>query len=389
MAYEVFNAEYAPDDGRQAVGLWRDGRLLVVELAAHQFPNRCLKTDVPVRGPHTLVEPRTYNVIGEELDLVMHLVVASSGQVLKISRNSKGNNVVVPLVVPLADEMQAKVKSSFGLILAISSILFTLACFAAIFPLAATVWFPIPMIGCGLGIFGMIFGFVLMTLRSSRIVSIKRLADRKVWLRGVHPDWLARLPEYKISPELLGRDYKRAVSSTWWSFGTAMVFGIAAVICVPLSVIGYYHGVASRNWPSTQGTVSGANITTGRTKSGRYWNVNFDYNFTVNGQQYSGHESNRHNSEWDAQNDLNSKQDGTPITVYYHPDTPDDNRLQTGLSEGEIFLVIIAAAVSIISVIATGFGLSARSRAARFKDQIELAAGPPQFPSAGYSFRAR
>ena len=167
------------------------------------------------------------------------------------------------------------------------------------------------------------------------------------------------------------------------------MFGIAAVICVPLSVIGYYHGVASRDWPSVQGTVSGANITTGRTKSGKYWNVNYDYQFTVDGQQFSGHESDRHNSEWDAQNNLNSKPDGTPITVYYNPDIPDDNRLQQGLSDGEILLMVAAVVVSVISLIAASFGISARSRAGRFKDQIELLAGPPQFPRKDYSFPAR
>lgn len=389
MSYEVFNAEFAPDDGRPATGLWRDGKLLVVELAAHQFPNRCLKSDVPVRGPHTLVEPRTYNVLADELNLVTGLVVASTGRSLSISRNNKGNNVVTPLAVPLAPGMQARLKSWLGLFLAISGIVFTIACFVTMLFLIQTDWFIIPMIGCGFGVFWMIFGFVWMTLRTYRVLSIQRLADRKVWLRGVHRDWLARLPEYKISPELLGRDYKRAVTSTWWSFGTAIVFGIAAIVCVPLSIVGYYHGLASRDWPSVQGSVHGANITTGRTKSGRYWNVNYDYRFTINGQTYSGHESDRHSNEFDAQNNLNSKQDGTPITVFYNPDIPGDNRLQPGISDGEILLIIAAVIVSLISTIAAGYGVAARSRAGRCRNQIEMLAGPPQFPPTGYGFPLR
>jgi hypothetical protein len=344
---------------------------------------------VPVRGPHTLVEPRTYNALNDELNLVTGLIVASTGQPLKISRNNKGNNVVAPLAVPLAAEMQGKLKSHLGLILAVSSILFTIACFVAIFALIGNDWFIVPMIGCGLGVFGTIFGFILMTMRTYRVLSIARLADRKLWLRGAHPDWLARLPEYQISPELLARDYKRAVSSTWWSFGTAIVFGIAAVICIPFAIKGYYHGLASRDWPNVQGTVRGANITSHRTKSGRYWNVNFEYHFSVNGGQYSGKDSDRYNSEWDAQNALNNKRDGTPITVFYNPAGPDDNRLQQGLSEGEIFLTIASVVVSIVSLIATGYGVSARSRAGRFKDQMELLAGPPQFSQTGFGFPTR
>lgn len=374
------------------MGLSRDGQLLVVELAAHQFPSRCLKSDVPVRS-HSLVEPRTYNVVIDELDLVTGLVVASTGRSLQISRNSKGNNVVVPLALPLATEFQGKLKSRFGLWLVVSGILFTLACLGASFALAATDWFLLPFLGCVLGIGGTILGFVWMALQTYRVVSIQRLADRKIWLRGVHPDWLARLPDYKVSPELLGRDYKRAVSSTWWSLGTATVFGLAAVVCIPLSVLGYYHGIASRDWPNTQGTVHGANIITGRTKSGQYWNVNFDYNFTVNGRPFSGHDSNRHNSEFDAQNDLRSKQDGAAITIYYNPDRPADNRLEPGLSDGEIFLMVATVVVSAVSIIATGYGIGARSRAGRFRDQLEMLAGPgqssPSFPGAGYGFPQR
>jgi hypothetical protein len=385
MSSEVYQAEYAEQTLPEGTGLWRDGRSLVVDLAAHAFPHRCLKTDLPLKdAAHAFVSLRTYNVIADELNLVRGLVVASTGQMLTISENSKGNNVLVPLGVPLAPEWQAKLKSNFGLILAVSSIVLTVLLFIAtmLLAFANNDLFIVPAIGCGLGVVGMISGFVMMTRRDSSVLSIKRLADRKVWLSGVHHDWLSRLPEFRASPEFLGREIKRAESSRWWSFATAIVFGIAAIVCVPIAANGYLKGIASRDWPSIEGKLYGTHVTahssTRKGRTTRWWNVNFNYDYTVNNEQHSGKSYEKEHSAEAAEANRQRKPDGTPVTVFYNPGSPGDHRLERGISDGEVGWLVAAAIVSIIGLIAACYGLAARSRGAQYQSQLdELALQPP------------
>lgn len=396
MYDQIYEAEPVTNPTGEAFGLYRDGRYLVVDLDQHRFPPRCVKSDLPVNVPPAYLTLRTYNVNGEELNLMRNVVVASAGQPLTINETNKGNNVIVPLVVPLGHEWQAKLGSNFGLILAVSSIVLTVLLFIATIMLAISDndWFFVPAIGCGFGVVGMISGFVLMTRRDYRVVSIQRLADRKVWLRGVHHDWLARLPEFRLNPAFLGREYKRAVSSTWWSFGTALVFGMAAVVCVLIAASGYLRGVASRDWPSVQGTIGSAHITehssSRRGRTTRWWNVNFDYHYEVNGDRLSGSSYEKEHSADAAQANLQSKPPGTPIGVYYNPTSPADHRLTPGISDAEILWIIAAVAVSSVALIACAYGMAARSRATRFQwDLDELTRQQPFGQKNDFGFPSR
>jgi hypothetical protein len=385
MSRDYYQAEFASPTSLPAVGLFRDGRFLVVDLADHQFPDRCLKTDEPISGAHTLVEMTTYNVAAEELALVRGLVVASTNQLLRINENNKGNNVVVQLGVPLTAAQTRRLKSPWPLLFVIAAILFTIGCFGGMFlavdPNNAAIFLSL-FVGCVLGIFGMLFGFVALTTRTSRVLSIKRLADAKVWLRGAHPDWLARLPEYAVSTDLLKRDQQRSASSAWWSLATAAVFGIATLISVPIAAIGYAKGVASQNWPTAEGKIGNVSISKHSTsRRGRrtvWWHVDFDYTYQVQQQSYSGKSFEREDTEQAAQFNMQQKPPGTPIDVFYNPANPADNRTERGLSKGEIFWIVGAVVVSLIALIAAAYGLIARSRAAAYQYQLdERARGLP------------
>jgi hypothetical protein len=378
MSQDFYQAEFIKPAEMPSVGLFRDGRLLVVDLANHQFPERCLKSDQPISGAHSLIKLLTYNVNADELNLIRGLVVASTNQLPTISETNKGNNVTVQLGVPLTPRQAARLKSPWPLLTAIFFILWTLACGAGLFvfvdPNNAVIFLSL-ILGVFIGIFGMIAGFVNMTLRTSRVLAIKRLADRKVWLTGAHPDWLARLPIYTASTELLQRDHQRAASSEWWSFATAILFGIAALVCIPIATTGYVRGIDSRAWPETSGTIQNVEVkhhtSSRRGRRREWWTVNFDFYYSVEGRQFPGKGSQTENSEWAANNNAQQKPAGTPVTVFYRPGNPADYRLERGIQDSEIFWIIGAAIVSLVAVIAVIYGLVARTRKAGLQMQLD------------------
>lgn len=375
---DYLQAELSKLADMPSVGLFRDGRSLVVDLANHQFPDRCLKTDQPISGMHTPIKLLTYNVNADELNLIRGLVIASTNQMATISETNKGNNVSVLLGVPLTPSQAARLKSPWPLLITIFFILWTITCFAGLFvfiePNQTPVFFCL-LLGVFAGVVGMIMGFVFMTLRTNRVLSIQRLADRKVWLRGVHADWLARLPVYTASTELLQRDMQRAASSEWWSFATATVFGIAALICIPIAIDGYFRGVDSRNWPETSGAIQNVAVkhhtSSRRGRRRESWTVNFDFRYSVEGKSFSGKGSQTEHSELAANNNAQQKPPGAPVVVYYRPTYPADCRLKRGIQDSEIFWIIGTVVVSVIAVIATIFGLVARGQKAGFQFQLD------------------
>ena len=374
MSQDFYQAEFAKPTEIPTVGLFRDGRHLVVDLVDHQFPDRCVKTDVPISGAHSLIKLATYNVPADELNLVRGVVVASTNQLPHIKENNKGNSVIVQLGVPLTAAQAKRLKSPWSLVTAIGFLVWTIACFAGLYLFNAPNQIPIflgLLLGVLVGIIGMIVGLILMVNRTTRVLSVLRLADRKVWLKGVHPAWLARLPTYTASVELLQRDWQRAKSSEWWSFGTAILFGIAALVCIPLAINGYFHGMSSETWPETQGAIQRVEVNAHRSKSHRWWTVDFDFDYSVEGKHYTGRGSQREESEWDAQNNAKQKPAGTPVTVFYHPQQHDDNRIERGLSGGEIIWMVAAVIVSLIAVIAAMYGLMARVRKAGLQAQLD------------------
>ena len=70
---------------------------------------------------------------------------------------------------------------------------------------------------------------------------------------------------------------------------------------------------------------------------------------------------------------------GSPAATYYNPADPADYRMAPGLKDDEIFWIIGAVIVSIVAIVATCFGLVARSRAKAYKDQIDGLTSPPTF----------
>lgn len=382
MSQGFYQAKYAAAESATTRGLFRDGKYLVVELADHEFPDQCVKTDLPISGAHAPMELKTQNVRAEELNLVRGLVVSSTGQPLQISENNKGNRVVILLGAPLAPEMLAKLKSRVGTYVMIASAVFTVAMLigAILTAQANSEWFAVPLLGMIAGGVGILAGYVISSMRSSSLLTVQRLADGKVWLKGAHHDWLARLPVYQISPGLLQREYRRAVSSTWWSFGTAIGCGIAAIIGIPVSIHGYNKGVASRDWPSVQGQVVRAYITSHKPRrSSRYWRVNYEFVYVVAQEQFSGKSYLRENSPEQAEATLQAMPPGSPAATYYNPADPADYRMVPGLKEDEIFWIIGAAVVSIVAVVAACYGAVSRSRASVFKDQIDGISGPSAF----------
>ena len=154
---------------------WRDGELLVMAPDA-VLPDRCVKTDLPANGCTTEVsllrhEPAVYWLL--VLSPIVYLVAAQA----------LGTSVVV--TIPVRDEPLAAARRAWRL---------TLALLAAgiVAWVAAAVLLRVELV---------VLGAALMTLAipvyllGARFVRVSRLEGDCVWIAGVSPNFLARLPE--------------------------------------------------------------------------------------------------------------------------------------------------------------------------------------------------
>ncbi|MHC4178050.1 MAG: hypothetical protein ACYSWU_11125 [Planctomycetota bacterium] len=162
--------------------MWRDGKLLVI-LRGEPFPDRCVKTNLPAEGRRlkqgvqwqpgwvTLIQIATPPAVGQTASAVAgRRVTIEVGVSQRVLRRRRRRFVISGLVLV----------ASFAAI----------AWGVAMIPRGiAAVWL---MLGGFLGVCWGLFRF----LNESQIVVAKRMTREFIWLKGVHPDFLAELPEW-------------------------------------------------------------------------------------------------------------------------------------------------------------------------------------------------
>jgi len=164
-------------------GLWRQGNLLVMEKEA-TLPNRCVKSNAPAsRGltrKLTWHHPAIYLVV--LINIIVYAIVA-----MIVQKRAT-------IVVGLSDEWFARRRRAITIgwtALVLSGLLgcggFMAAAINQEDGLAAIA----AVVTVVLGLSGIIYGMV-----GSRIVTPKRMTDTHIWLKGVHPEYLAELPEW-------------------------------------------------------------------------------------------------------------------------------------------------------------------------------------------------
>lgn len=168
-------------DARRGQGVWRDGGLMVMCKDA-ELPARCVKTNEPtdrwLRRQLYWHSPVLYFLIlfpGLLIYVIIALIVRKSAD------------------IRVGVSPQAISHRRWGIATAWLS--FLIGVFLVIFGLANdkpgnSLWI-VSIVGLIGGLIGIITGVVM-----SRVVAATKITDEHVWLKGIHPEYLATLPNW-------------------------------------------------------------------------------------------------------------------------------------------------------------------------------------------------
>jgi hypothetical protein len=191
-------------------GLWRDEKLLVVDLADHHFPRRCLKSNLMVAA----LEPVTLAYSQPTLE-ELRLLRGRDYQQAKITivdGSKQWTRVLIELPVPLSPGWRTIWLTPWGQ----RSIWIGLAVFVT------------AIVGIryneDLGLFFSLVGMLSMLFGAAFQIALRwvlpvyRVCEGKIWIGGVHRDWIARLPKFTPSRTMLEEEIWLLNASLWACF---------------------------------------------------------------------------------------------------------------------------------------------------------------------------
>lgn len=162
-------------------GLWRDGNILVMHKLA-PFPDICLKSNEP--ATRRLKRSLTWHHPAAYLAILAHVFIYVV--IALIIRKT------ATIQIPLTDEWYARRQRR--MLFSWGGALLSIALFvASLFAIEREAWAPFVLIGA---IF-LLLGMMIYGQRACRLVWPKRMTDDYIWLKGVHPDYLARLEPWQ------------------------------------------------------------------------------------------------------------------------------------------------------------------------------------------------
>jgi hypothetical protein len=161
-------------------GVWRSGKRLVVRVGA-QLPDRCVKTNEPVNGQWVELRlswhhPVLYLVLF--VNIIVYLIVANF-----LSKS-------VTLKVGISDRALASRRNAIAITwaLVVGGVALVVA--------GSLNQSAVPFL---MGLLAMPFAAAVY-LWGVKLVTPTRIEDGYVWIAGVHPDYLALLPEWPGYP---------------------------------------------------------------------------------------------------------------------------------------------------------------------------------------------
>ncbi len=165
-------------------GLWRKGNILVMHKNV-QLPDRCVKSNAPTnrRLKRNLSWHHPAIFLSILISLLIYIILAL---VLRKTAN---------IYIGLSDEWFARRRNAIavGWLSALAGIAMFVIGIAAIERSDILPW--LILVGIFVFFFGLIWGLV-----RARMVSPERISDEYVWLKGVHPEFLADLPPWPHIP---------------------------------------------------------------------------------------------------------------------------------------------------------------------------------------------
>ena len=175
---------FADMEAAKSTGLWRKGTVLVMHKRA-QLPARCVKSNEPAKGRLKRVlywhHPAIYLSI--LISIWIYIILA-----LALRKSAT-------IYIGLSNEWFRKRRRAIriGWLSVLAGIGIFVVGIVSIDRTPALGW----LIGIGVLVllFGAIYGLI-----AARMVVAQRISDDYVWLKGVHPEYLAGLPEWLHHP---------------------------------------------------------------------------------------------------------------------------------------------------------------------------------------------
>lgn len=168
----------------QHYGLWRKGNILVMHKNV-QLPDRCVKSNVPTnrRLRRNLSWHHPAIFLSILISLLVYIILALILRKTAI------------IYIGLSDEWFARRRRAIlvGWLTTLAAIAMFVIGIASIDQSEIVPW--LILVGVVLFFFGLIWGLV-----RARMVSPARISDEYVWLKGVHPEFLADLPVWPHNP---------------------------------------------------------------------------------------------------------------------------------------------------------------------------------------------
>jgi len=215
-------------------GLWRDGNQLVIDLAHHQFPLRCLKSNSPVDKltQISLLAPTLTWLEKERFGTERRL--AGSAFVSIVRRGKGPDEVRIDLQLPLSPAWQwianrhwAFWPRTIGIVGLVGAYFVAVGnqtingAFRPSFTLVQyliVVFLPLTLLG------------FLLEICLSSLLPIKRLDERKIWLARVNRQFLSLLPPFAPSLGMLERRLHSFVWQKWTTIVLAVAWWVLALV---------------------------------------------------------------------------------------------------------------------------------------------------------------
>jgi hypothetical protein len=214
-------------------GLWRDGNYLVISENSHHFPRRCVKTNEPVEKPKEFIQFATWGLSYSDLQ---HLSPAQRAEVLDTRPLLGQRNVPshsVQLRLPLNQRWQWIFRTWSGVwAIAAGAVIAIVGQLSlnskelepsVLLPL----WRGLLVLGIGLALCGGLFLFAV-----NWMLSIRHMADGKIWIAGVHRDFLKPLPDYVPMRQTLEHEMFRGNWQLWTYLSLGIVFVVLILVAV-------------------------------------------------------------------------------------------------------------------------------------------------------------
>ncbi len=187
------------------IGLWREGKNLVIERGNAVFPLRCLWSNEPVAGEHSMLRVQHHSIIGWRIS-----VWRGFHQEWSTIRRA---DLVVPISEGWKGARDARIAAMGRLILWIGiSLWVPILLFVifislyrpppndslAMFLSVAVAILGTPAIVCT--VVGLAWPYIELPVSKDSPINVPFIDDNYVWISDVHPAYLEVLPEFKGTP---------------------------------------------------------------------------------------------------------------------------------------------------------------------------------------------